>query len=74
MISVHMGFRISEALQLNVRDIDAQRIRVHIRNAKGNKARWAVLPEVTLVALRHYCQKCQLEMFIKAFIPRPIPT
>ena len=49
-----MGLRLSEALNLKVGDIDAKRVRVHIRNGKGRKDRFVTLPELTLHALRKY--------------------
>jgi integrase/recombinase XerD len=49
-----MGLRLGEALNLKVGDIDAERVRVHIRNGKGRKDRFVTLPEITLVALRKY--------------------
>jgi len=39
-----MGLRLGEGLNLQVGDIDATRMRVHIRNAKGNKDRLVPLP------------------------------
>jgi len=49
-----MGLRLSEALNLEIRDIDASRMRLHIRKGKGNKDRFVLLPERTLHALRRY--------------------
>lgn len=49
-----LGLRISEGLRLEVGDIDAQRMRVHIRNSKGNKDRFVPLPDVTLDTLRRF--------------------
>jgi integrase len=49
-----LGLRLSEALALEVDDIDADRLRVHIRNAKGNKDRFVPLPEITLQVLRRF--------------------
>jgi site-specific recombinase XerD len=46
-----MGLRLSEALSLEVGDIDAQRKRVHIRRGKGCKDRLIPLPQLTLQAL-----------------------
>ena len=49
-----LGLRLSEGLALRVADIDAQRGRVHIRDAKGNRDRFVPLPATTLVALRRF--------------------
>lgn len=49
-----MGLRLSEALNLKVGDIDAQRMRVHIRCGKGRQDRFVILPEAALLALRRY--------------------
>jgi len=38
-----LGLRLSEGLNLKVGDIDAQRMRVHIRAAKGDKDRFLLL-------------------------------
>ena len=47
-----MGLRLSEALSLQVGDIDAAMKRVHIRRGKGHKDRCVPLPDLTLQALR----------------------
>jgi len=49
-----MGLRLGEGLRLRVGDIDADRLRVHIRNAKGNKDRFVPLPSNTLRVLRRF--------------------
>ncbi len=49
-----MGLRLGEGLRLQVGDIDAVRMRVHIRNAKGNKDRLVPLPLNTLQVLRRF--------------------
>jgi len=49
-----LGLRIGEGLRLQVGDIDAERKRVHIRNAKGNKDRFVPLPDTTLEVLRRF--------------------
>ena len=51
-----MGLRLSEGLALKVSDIDETRMRVHIRNSKGNKDRFVPLPEATLFVLRRFWQ------------------
>jgi integrase/recombinase XerD len=47
-----MGLRLTEALSLQVGDIDGERKLVHIRRGKGHKDRMVPLPERTLDALR----------------------
>jgi len=49
-----MGLRLGEALNLQVGDIDKERMKVHVRQGKGKKDRFVTLPEATLVALRQY--------------------
>ena len=47
-----LGLRLGEGLALTVADIDAQRMRVHVRDAKGNRDRLVPLPDATLRVLR----------------------
>jgi site-specific recombinase XerD len=49
-----MGLRLSEGLSLTVADIDAVRLRVHIRDSKGNRDRLVPLPAATLSVLRRF--------------------
>lgn len=49
-----MGLRLGEGLHLTVGDIDSKNMRVHIRDAKGNKDRLVPLPEATLQILKHF--------------------
>ena len=49
-----LGLRLGEGLRLQVGDIDADRMRVQIRNAKGNRDRFVPLPENTLQVLRRF--------------------
>ena len=49
-----LGLRLGEGLRLEVGDIDSQRQRVHIRDAKGNKDRFVPLPDATLDLLRRF--------------------
>ena len=48
------GLRLGEALNLKVGDIDSERMKVHVRQGKGRKDRFVILPEVSLQALRAY--------------------
>jgi len=49
-----LGLRLSEALALQVGDIDADHGRVHVRRGKGCKDRLVPLPTLTLQSLRRY--------------------
>ena len=49
-----MGLRLGEGLQLQVGDIDADRMRVHVRDAKGNRDRLVPLPANALGVLREF--------------------
>jgi len=49
-----MGLRLGEGIKLAVGDIDSANMRVHIRDAKGNKDRLVPLPENTLRILRKF--------------------
>ena len=49
-----MGLRLGEGLRLQVGDIDADRMRVQVRNAKGNRDRLVPLPANTLDVLRRF--------------------
>ena len=48
------GLRISEAVNLNVGDIDSDRMVIEIRNSKGGRDRYVPLPRRTLELLRKY--------------------
>jgi len=48
------GLRISEALGLEVKDVDSKRMVVMVRAGKGNKDRHVPLPQRTLQLLRDY--------------------
>jgi integrase len=49
-----MGLRLGEIIRLTVGDIGAGNMRVHIRDAKGDKDRLAPLPDKTLRVLRQF--------------------
>ena len=51
-----LGLRLQEGTHLQVADIDAQRMFVHIRRGKGNKDRFVPLPNRTLQILRKHWQ------------------
>jgi integrase/recombinase XerD len=55
------GLRIGEAVSLKVRDIDSQRMQVHIREGKNGNARMGILSQKSLDQLRNYIRewKCR---------------
>jgi len=48
------GLRLSEALNIQVGDIDGKRLSIHVHHGKGAKDRVIPLPESTLRVLREY--------------------
>ncbi len=48
------GLRITEACALRVGDIDSERMVIHVRQGKGRKDRFVMLPQMVLSLLRQY--------------------
>lgn len=57
MLIYGSGLRISEATNIRVEDIDSKNMRIFVRDGKGNKERYTVLPETSLEMLREYYKK-----------------
>lgn len=57
------GLRVSEAVNLQIKDIDSDRMQIFIENAKGKKDRYVMLSPVLLDILRSY---------LKQYKPRPV--
>jgi len=51
-VTYSLGLRLGETLRIEVGDIDRERRQLHVRNAKGNKDRFVILPAMTLTVLR----------------------
>jgi site-specific recombinase XerD len=68
------GLRLSEGVNLKIKDIDTERMLVWVRNGKGGKDRSVPLPESVLELLRHYWRKDRPEswLFPSRRINKPI--
>lgn len=58
------GLRISEALDLQLKDIDSERMQIHIRQGKGNKDRFVVLSLSLLEVLRTYWNEFRPQVWL----------
>lgn len=57
MLIYGSGLRIGEAANLRVEDIDSKKMRIFVREGKGNKERYTILPKVSLEMLREYYKR-----------------
>jgi len=64
MVVYSAGLRISEALNLQVGDIDGDRMTLHIRHAKGGKDRYVILSPLVYQALRDYWKVCKFKDYV----------
>jgi site-specific recombinase XerD len=58
------GLRVSEAIALEVTDIDSQRMVIHVRRSKGRKDRYVPLGEKLLHQLRDYWRATKPNRFL----------
>lgn len=54
MVAYSGGLRISEVINLKIKDIDSDRMQIRIEQAKGKKDRYTLLSAKTLAVLRQY--------------------
>ena len=57
MLVYGSGLRIGEVANLRVEDIDSKNMRIFVREGKGNKERYTILPKQSLDMLREYWRK-----------------
>ena len=57
MLVYGSGLRIGEVANLRVEDIDSKNMRIFVREGKGNKERYTILPKQSLEKLREYWRK-----------------
>lgn len=58
MLAYGSGLRLSEVTGLKVTDIESGQKRILVRHGKGDRDRYALLPQTTLEALREYWLSC----------------
>ncbi len=54
MLIYSAGLRISEAINLKIKDIDSDRMQIRIEQSKGKKDRYTLLSQKALILLRDY--------------------
>jgi site-specific recombinase XerD len=54
MLAYGSGLRLSEITNLKIADIESDKMRILIRQGKGDRDRYAMLPQITLDTLREY--------------------
>ena len=57
MIAYGSGLRIGEIVNLHISDIDSKKMRIFVREGKGNKERYTMLSKASLEMLRIYWKK-----------------
>lgn len=57
MLVYGSGLRIGEVANLRVEDIESKKMRIFVREGKGNKERYTILPKQSLEMLREYWSK-----------------
>jgi len=61
MTAYGTGLRVSEVCDLQVGDIDSKRMLIRVRNGKGGKSRYVMLPARLLDVLREYWRRTRPE-------------
>lgn len=58
------GLRISELLQLKLKDIDSERMQIRVAQSKGKKDRYTILSNKVLAVLRQYFKQYQPKVWL----------
>ena len=64
MTKYSAGLRISEVINLKIKDIDSQRMQIRVEQGKGKKDRYTLLGKKTLEVLRKYFVEYKPKVFI----------
>jgi len=65
-LSYGAGFRVSEAINLKIKDINLEELTIHIKEAKGKKDRITIFPEKLRVDLTEIMALCDKNDFVFA--------
>jgi len=63
------GLRISEAINLKIKDIDSNNMQIRIRQAKGKKDRYTLLSQANLIVLREYWKNYKPDNWLFPGVP-----
>jgi site-specific recombinase XerD len=64
MVIYSAGLRISECINLKIKDIDSNRMQIRVEQSKGKKDRYTLLATKTLLILRDYFKTYQPKEFL----------
>jgi len=64
MIAYGAGLRVSEVVNLQVTDIDSDRMTIRVEQGKGMKDRYTLLPKRLLTELRHYWSNARPKLLL----------
>jgi len=64
MVIYGCGLRVSEAVNLRMRDIDSPRKSLHIRHYKNRTERYVILPNVVYKTLQLYWKHCRFTDYL----------
>jgi integrase/recombinase XerD len=71
------GLRISELINLKIKDIDSERMQIRVEQAKGKKDRYTLLSSKTLKTLREYFKTERPHVYLfegqGSTVERPVP-
>lgn len=64
MTSYSAGLRVSELVNLEVKDVDSNRMLLHVRDGKGSKDRMVPLSQKLLLTLREYFRQYRPQQYL----------
>jgi len=64
MLAYGSGLRLSEITNLKATDIDSDKMRILVRHGKGDRDRYAMLPQTTLDTLREYWKRYRPKVWL----------